>query len=96
MLQKILIAIGDAPESVNVLNAGLSLAEKFKARVLLLHVLNPLVPNGLGVTDSPLVGGILPIINDVSIRQYIEEWKKYEIQGMATPVCDEGCQGAGH
>jgi nucleotide-binding universal stress UspA family protein len=82
MLQKILIAVGDAPESVNVLNAGLSLAEKFQARVLLLHVLNPLVPNGLGVADSPLVGGILPIINDDSIRQYIEEWKKYETKGM--------------
>jgi nucleotide-binding universal stress UspA family protein len=82
MLQKILIAIGDAPESVNVLNTGLSLAEKFKARVLLLHVLNPLVPNGLGIADSPLVGGVLPIVNDASIRQYIEEWKKYELRGM--------------
>jgi nucleotide-binding universal stress UspA family protein len=81
MLQRILITIGDAPESVNVVNAGLSLAEKFKARVLLLHVLNPLASNGLGTADSPLVGGILPIINDTSIRQYIEEWKKYEAQG---------------
>jgi nucleotide-binding universal stress UspA family protein len=82
MLQKILITIGDAPESVHVLSAGLDLAEKFQAQVLLLHVLNPLVKHGFGGVDSPLVGGMLPIINDASIRQYIEEWKKYEVQGM--------------
>ncbi len=82
MLQKILIAIGDSPESEKILAAALTLADKQQGQILLLHVLNPLTPHGLETVASPLVGGILPIIDDVAIRQYLEEWKKYEQRGM--------------
>jgi nucleotide-binding universal stress UspA family protein len=82
MLQKILITISNSKESEEILEAGLTLAEKYNAQVLLLHVLNPLTPHGFETVASPLVGGILPIIDDASIRQYLEEWKKYENQSM--------------
>lgn len=81
MLQKILIAIGDVADSVQVFTAGLTLAEKMGAEILIVHVLDPLVPHGLSPVGSPLVGGVLPIINDVAIEQYTEAWKKYEQQG---------------
>jgi nucleotide-binding universal stress UspA family protein len=64
MLQKILLAIGDAPDSEQIFVAGLILAQKFGAEILLLHVLDPLVPHGLNPVASPLVGGILPIIDE--------------------------------
>jgi nucleotide-binding universal stress UspA family protein len=67
MLQKILVAIGDLPESEQIFAAGLELAQKLNAEVLLLHVLDPLVPHGLSAVSSPLVGGILPMMNDVAI-----------------------------
>jgi nucleotide-binding universal stress UspA family protein len=77
MFQKILMAIGDSTESEEILTAGLTLAEKYHAQILLLHVLNPLTPHGFETVASPLVGGILPIIDDASIRHYLEEWKEY-------------------
>jgi nucleotide-binding universal stress UspA family protein len=77
MFEKILLAIGDSSESELVLGAGLNLAEKFGAKILLLHVLNPSTPTGF----SPLVGGMFPIVNDVAIDQYIKEWKEYEKRG---------------
>ncbi len=82
MLQKILLAIGDSPESTQVLAAGLTLAEKLDAQILILHVLNPLTPHGFTTPGSPLVGGILPIVNDVAIEQYLVQWKEYERQGI--------------
>jgi nucleotide-binding universal stress UspA family protein len=82
MLQKILIAIGDSPDSEKIFSAGLTLAEKHQGQILLLHILNPLTPHGFETATSPLVGGILPIVDDVTIRKYLEEWKKYEQQGM--------------
>jgi nucleotide-binding universal stress UspA family protein len=82
MLQKILIAIGDSLESEKVVAAGLTLAEKHGGQILLLHILNPLVPHGFETVANPLIGGILPIIDDVAIRQYLEEWKRYEHRGM--------------
>jgi nucleotide-binding universal stress UspA family protein len=82
MLQKILIAISDSPESAEILAAALTLAEKQQGQILLLHVLNPLTPHDFGAVASPLIGGILPIIDDVVIKQYLEEWKKYEQRGM--------------
>jgi nucleotide-binding universal stress UspA family protein len=82
MLQKILLAIGDFPDSEQIFVAGLTLAQKFGAEILLLHVLDPLVPHGLSPVASPLVGGILPMINDEAIAGYIKAWKDYERQGI--------------
>jgi nucleotide-binding universal stress UspA family protein len=82
MLQKILLAIPDSPDSEQMFAAGLTLAQKFGAEMLLLHVLDPLVPHGLSTAASPLVGGILPMINDVEIDRYIKAWKEYERQGI--------------
>ena len=42
MFKKILLALGDSPESQEILTAGLTLSEKFDAEILLLHVINPL------------------------------------------------------
>jgi nucleotide-binding universal stress UspA family protein len=77
MFQKILIAIGDSTTSEEILKAGLMIAEKCNAQILLLHVMNPLTPHGFETIASPLVGGILPIIDDATIRHYLEEWKEY-------------------
>jgi nucleotide-binding universal stress UspA family protein len=82
MLQKILIAIGDSPDSEQIFSAGLALAQQLDAEMLLLHVLDPLVPHGLSTVASPLVGGVLPMINDVEIDRYIKAWKEYERQGI--------------
>jgi nucleotide-binding universal stress UspA family protein len=82
MLQKILVAIGDSPDSEQIFAAGLALAQKLDAEMLILHVLDPLVPHGLGTVASPLVGGVLPMINDVAIEQYLVAWKDYERQGI--------------
>ena len=78
MLQKILLAIGDSPDSERVFAAGLTLAEKFGAEMLLLHIINPSTPTGF----SPLVGGMFPIVNDVVLEQYAKEWKEYEQTGI--------------
>lgn len=40
MLQKILIATGDSPESAEIFKSGLTLAEKYGAEILILYVLN--------------------------------------------------------
>lgn len=82
MFQKILIAIDDSPTSTAVLASGLTLAEKLEAEILILHVLNPLVPYGFAFPGSPLIGGVLPIVNDVAIDQYLEQWKAYEQRGI--------------
>jgi nucleotide-binding universal stress UspA family protein len=82
MLQKILVAIGDSPDSEQIFSAGLTLAQQLDAELLLLHVLDPLVPHGLSTVASPLVGGVLPMINDVEIDRYIKAWKEYERQGI--------------
>jgi nucleotide-binding universal stress UspA family protein len=86
MFEKILIALGNAAESQVVLGAGLNLAEKLGAKVLLLHVMSPLTPTGF----SPLVGGMFPlteplgtrIVNDATIEQYAKEWQESERQGL--------------
>ena len=82
MLQKILLAIGDSPDSAQILESGLTLAEKLGAEILILHVLDPLVPHGLSVVGSPLVGGILPMIDDRVIEQYIAAWNEHERKGI--------------
>ena len=78
MFEKILIALGNSAESQVVLGSGLTLAEKFGAKVLLLHVISPLTSTSF----SPLVGGMFPVVNDVAIEQYAKEWKESERQGL--------------
>lgn len=78
MFQKILIALGDLPAAEEeILAQGLTLASQVKATVLLLHVLNPLASHGFDLPASPLVGGILPIVDDAAIAKYTQEWQKY-------------------
>lgn len=74
MFEKLLVAVGDSSESELVLTAGLNLAEKFGAKILLLHVISRPLSFGF----SPMVGGIFPIVNDLAIEQYVKEWKEYE------------------
>jgi nucleotide-binding universal stress UspA family protein len=83
MLQKILLAIGDSPESEKILASGLNLAEKFGSELLILHVLNPLTPHGFETMSNPLVGGVLPIVDDQAIEKFLQEWQEYEKRGLA-------------
>jgi nucleotide-binding universal stress UspA family protein len=78
MFEKILIAIGNSAESQLVLTSGLNLAEKLGAKVLLLHVMNPLTSTSF----SPLAGGMFPIVNEIAVEQYAKEWKESEQQGL--------------
>jgi nucleotide-binding universal stress UspA family protein len=78
MFEKILIAIGNSSESQEVLAAGLTLAEKLGAEILLFHVINQLTSTSF----SPLVGGMFPIVNDIALEQYTKEWKESERQGL--------------
>jgi nucleotide-binding universal stress UspA family protein len=78
MFEKILIAIGNSAESQLILAAGLNLAEKLGAKVLLLHVMNPLTSTSF----SPLAGGMFPIVNEIAVEQYAKEWKESERQGL--------------
>ncbi|PSB58633.1 universal stress protein [Chamaesiphon polymorphus] len=78
MLKKILVAIGDSAESQAILDAGLTLTEKFGAQMLILHVINPAIPTGF----SPLVGGMFPLVNSVAVEQYTKEWQEYEKMGI--------------
>jgi nucleotide-binding universal stress UspA family protein len=78
MFEKILIAISNSAESQLVLRSGLTFAEKLGAKVLLLHVLSPLTSTSF----SPLVGGMFPLVNEVVIDRYTQEWKESERQGL--------------
>ena len=81
MLQKILIAIGDSPESAKVLEAGLILAEKFGAEISILHVLNP-IRSGFEPAGNLFSGGSYPIMTDLAIREYQRELQDCEKLGM--------------
>ena len=81
MFNKILIAIGDSPESEKIWMYGLTLAEKLGAQVLLLHVLNP-IQNGFELVGNPLMGGISPIVSDLAVQQYQQDWQDYERVGL--------------
>jgi nucleotide-binding universal stress UspA family protein len=78
MFKRILLALGDSAESQEILTAGLTLAEKIGAEILLLHVINPLTPTGF----SPLVGGMFPMVNEIALDQYAKEWREYEQRGI--------------
>jgi nucleotide-binding universal stress UspA family protein len=81
MLQKILIAIGDSPESEKVLEAGLMLAEKFGAKISILHVLN-LLRSGFEPAGNPFIGANYPMMTDLAIQQYQRELQESEKLGM--------------
>ena len=81
MLQKILIATGDSPESAEVFKSGLTLAEKYGAQISILHVLN-LFQNGFEVIGTPLMGGTYPMMNDLAIQEYQQELQDRAKQGM--------------
>ena len=81
MLQKILIATGDSPESAEIFKSGLTLAEKYGAQISILHVLN-LFENGFEAVGSPFMGGTYPMMNDLAIQQYQQELQDREQRGM--------------
>lgn len=81
MLQKILIATGDSPESAEVFKSGLTLAEKYGAQISILHVLN-LFQGNFEAVGNPFMGGTYPMMNDLAIQQYQKELKDREQQGM--------------
>ncbi len=81
MLRKILIAVGDSPEAAEILETGLTLAEKFGAEVSILHVLI-LVQNSFEPVANPFMGGSYPLMNDLAMEQYQKELKERESVGM--------------
>ena len=81
MLQKILIATGDSPESAEIFQSGLTLAEKYGAQISLLHVLN-LFQTGFEALGNSSIGGTYPMMNDLIIQQYQKELQDREQQGM--------------
>ena len=81
VLQKILIATGDSPESAEVFKSGLTLAEKYGAQISILHVLN-LFQSGFEAIGTPLMGVTYPMMNDVTIHEYQKELQDRVKQGM--------------
>ncbi len=81
MLQKILIATGDSPESAEIFKFGLTLAEKYGAQISVLHVLN-LFQTGFEAVGTPFMGGTYPMMNEMAIQQYQKELQDREQQGM--------------
>ena len=81
MLQKILIATGDSPESAEIFKSGLTLAEKYGAQISILHVLN-LFQSGFEAIGTPLMGVTYPMMNDVTIHEYQKELQDRVKQGM--------------
>jgi len=81
ILQKILIATGDAPESSQILKSGLIMAEKFNTKILLLHVLNQ-TQNSFETMGNQLMGASYPMMNELAVQQYQQEWQDREQRGM--------------
>ena len=81
MLQKILIATGDSPESAEIFQSGITLAEKYGAQISILHVLN-LFKNSFEAVGTPLMGGTYPMMNDLAIQHYQKELQDREQRGM--------------
>jgi len=81
MLQKILIATSDSPESSQILKSGLTLAEKFNAKILLLHILNQ-TQNSFETMGNQLMGVSYPMMNELAVQQYQQEWQDREQRGM--------------
>jgi nucleotide-binding universal stress UspA family protein len=82
MFQKILIAVGDSPDSARISESGLLLADKLGAEILFLHVINPGMINGFEAIGTPLMGGIMPMANDLAIEAYVKQSQATERRGM--------------
>jgi nucleotide-binding universal stress UspA family protein len=81
VLQKILIATGDSPESAEIFKSGLTLAEKYGTQISILHVLN-LFQSGFDTVSNPFMGGSYPMMNDLVIQEYQKELQDREQWGM--------------
>jgi nucleotide-binding universal stress UspA family protein len=81
VLQKILIATGDSPESAEVFKSGLTLAQKYGAQISIVHVLN-LFQTGFEAVANPFMGGTYPMMNDLVIQEYQKELQDRERLGM--------------
>jgi nucleotide-binding universal stress UspA family protein len=81
VLQKILIATGDSPESAEIFKFGLTLAEKYGAQISILHVLN-LFQSGFDTVSNPFMGGSYLMMNDLAIQEYQKELQDREQQGL--------------
>ena len=81
MFQRILIATGDSPASAQVLAAGLTLAEKLGAKVMLLHVMN-LLTSSFETIGNPLIGGTYPLIDNLNTQSQQEIWQDQENVGL--------------
>jgi nucleotide-binding universal stress UspA family protein len=81
VLQKILIATGDSPESAEIFQSGLTLAEKYGAQISILHVLN-LFQSGFDTVSNPFMGGTYPMMNDLVIQEYQKELQDRAKQGI--------------
>jgi nucleotide-binding universal stress UspA family protein len=82
MFRKILIAIGDSPDSARISASGILLAEKLSAEILFLHVINPGTINGFEGIGTPLMGGIMPMTNDLAIESYLKQSQDTEKRGI--------------
>jgi nucleotide-binding universal stress UspA family protein len=81
ILQKILVATGDSPDSQKIFETGLTFAEKLGAKISFLHVLTP-TPMGLELFDNPGMGTIAPMISDSAMARSTAEWQDYERFGI--------------
>lgn len=81
MFQKILIATGDSSASAQVLEAGLTLAEKLGAQIMLLHVMN-LLTSSFETIGNPLIGGTYPLIDNLNTQPQQEIWQDQENIGL--------------
>jgi nucleotide-binding universal stress UspA family protein len=81
MFQRILIATGDSPASATVLEAGLTLAEKLGACIMLLHVMN-LLTGSFETLANPLIGGTYALMDNFTSQQQQETWHNEENLGL--------------
>jgi nucleotide-binding universal stress UspA family protein len=82
MFHKILIAIDDSPDSGRISASGVLLAERLGAEILFLHVINPSTLNGFEAIGIPLMGGIMPMTNDLAIEAYLKQSQDTERRGI--------------
>jgi nucleotide-binding universal stress UspA family protein len=72
---------GDSPESAEIFQSGLTLAEKYGAQISILHVLN-LFQSGFDTVSNPFMGGTYPMMNDLVIQEYQKELQDRAKQGI--------------
>ena len=57
------------------------MAEKFNTKILLLHVLNQ-TQNSFETMGNQLMGASYPMMNELAVQQYQQEWQDREQRGM--------------